>query len=62
MPRKNGPIDGERDAELTPEQNDLRRAAHKIAWFRMNGRNDTANPFTDDEPDRPAEVDRQDRR
>jgi hypothetical protein len=26
-------------------QADLRRAAHKIAWARMNGSIDTVNPF-----------------
>jgi hypothetical protein len=29
------------------EQADLKRAAHKIAWSRMNGRNDAANPFAE---------------
>jgi hypothetical protein len=31
----------------TREQADLKRAAHKIAWSRMNGRNDAMNPFVE---------------
>jgi hypothetical protein len=29
----------------TPDRAELRRAAHKIAWTRMNGSIDAANPF-----------------
>ena len=30
----------------------MRRAAHKIAWARMNGSIDAANPFVEVDPDR----------
>jgi hypothetical protein len=33
---------------------DLRRAAHKIAWARMNGSTDAANPFGKANPRRVA--------
>lgn len=61
MARKNGPTEDDRDTEVRTEQTDLRRAAHKIAWSRMNGRDDTSNPFADSERNRSAEVDRHDR-
>lgn len=34
------------------ERAKLGRAAHKIAWTRMNGSTNAANPFVDAEPDR----------
>jgi hypothetical protein len=42
----------------TQDAAELRRAAHKIAWTRMNGRNDSANPFVEADPNRPAPGDR----
>jgi hypothetical protein len=36
----------DREPERMETQSDLTRAAHKIAWTRMNGRNDALNPFT----------------
>ena len=33
---------------------ELRRIAHKIAWARMNGSVDAANPFVEADPNRPA--------
>jgi hypothetical protein len=35
-------------------QADLRRAAHKIAWARMNGSIEAANPFGEANPSRVA--------
>jgi hypothetical protein len=32
----------------TEERAELRRAAHKIAWTRMNGSIGAANPFTEE--------------
>ena len=34
-----------REIAETLEPTELRRAAHKIAWARMNGSIDAANPF-----------------
>jgi hypothetical protein len=45
------------EAHDTPEVLDpaeLRRIAHKIAWARMNGSVDAANPFVESDPNRPA--------
>jgi hypothetical protein len=45
------------DVQDTPETLDpaeLRRAAHKIAWARMNGSSDAANPFVEAGPNRLA--------
>lgn len=36
----------------TQDRVDLRRAAHKIAWTRMNGSIVAANPFVEADPDR----------
>ena len=36
----------------TQDQEELRRAAHKIAWARMNGSIDAANPFVEADPNR----------
>jgi hypothetical protein len=44
------------EAHDTPETQDpaeLGRIAHKIAWARMNGSVDAANPFVDADPNRP---------
>jgi hypothetical protein len=41
------------DVQDTPETQDpaeLRRIVHKIAWVRMNGSIDTANPFVEADP------------
>ena len=35
------------DIPETQDQAELRRTAHKIAWTRMNGRNDAVNPFVE---------------
>jgi hypothetical protein len=43
-----------REFAETQDRADLRRAAHKIAWARMNGRNDAANPFVEADPNRLA--------
>ena len=43
-----------------PEGSDpeaLRRIAHKIAWARMNGSVNAANPFVETDPDRAATKD-----
>ena len=34
------------------DREELRRAAHKIAWAQMNGSIDAANPFVEVDPDR----------
>ena len=41
-----------REIAETQDQAELRRAAHKIAWRRMNGSNNAANPFVEAEPNR----------
>jgi hypothetical protein len=40
--------------EITDTQDgvDLKRTAHKIAWARMNGTIDAANPFVAADPNR----------
>ncbi len=43
------PAEGQEILE-TQDQVDLRRAAHKIAWARMNGSTDAANPFVEADP------------
>jgi hypothetical protein len=43
-----------REIAETQDRAELRRAAHKIAWARMNGSNDAANPFGEANPDRLA--------
>jgi hypothetical protein len=42
--------------EVTPtsEQINLARTARKIAWSRMNGRNDALNPFAEAPPSQSA--------
>jgi hypothetical protein len=45
------------EAHDTPENSEpaeLRRIAHKVAWARMNGSVDAANPFVEADPNRPA--------
>jgi hypothetical protein len=37
---------------LETDRAELRRAAHKIAWTRMNGSIDAANPFMEADPNR----------
>ncbi|PPQ35972.1 hypothetical protein [Rhodopila globiformis] len=49
----------DREPERMESQSDLNRAAHKIAWTRMNGRNDALNPFTGAEADGSAREERQ---
>jgi hypothetical protein len=34
------------------DREELRRTAHKIAWARMNGSIDVANPFVEIDPNR----------
>jgi hypothetical protein len=46
-----------RDILETQDREGLSRAAHKIAWARMNGSIDAANPFVAD-PNRLAPQDR----
>jgi hypothetical protein len=41
-----------RDIVETQDRAELRRAAHKIAWARMNGSIDAANPFVMADPNR----------
>jgi hypothetical protein len=36
----------------TQDREELRRAAHKIAWTRMNGSTNAANPFVEADPNR----------
>jgi hypothetical protein len=36
----------------TQDREELRRAAHKIAWMRMNGSINAANPFVEADPSR----------
>jgi len=43
-----------REAVPMNEQTNLARTAHKIAWSRMNGRNDAMNPFVEVRQDQPA--------
>ena len=38
----------------TQDREELRRAAHKIAWARMNGTIDAGNPFVAADSDRLA--------
>jgi hypothetical protein len=40
---------------------ELRRIAHKIAWARMNGSGDAANPFVEADPNHPAPRNRMNR-
>jgi len=44
-----------REVMPTTEEVNLARAAHKIAWTRMNGRNDALNPFVEAQLDRSSE-------
>jgi hypothetical protein len=46
-----------REMTETLDPAELRRAAHKIAWTRMNGSMDAANPFveTDQNPLKPGD-------
>jgi hypothetical protein len=39
-----------REIAETQDRAELKRAAHKIAWARMNGSNDAANPFVEADP------------
>lgn len=39
-----------RESLQTQDQAELKRAAHKIAWTRMNGSINAANPFTEADP------------
>jgi hypothetical protein len=41
-----------RDIVETQDRAELRRAAHKIAWTRMNGSIDAENPFVEADPNR----------
>jgi hypothetical protein len=41
----------------TQDREELRRAAHKIAWARMNGSIDAANPFVEADANRFAQGD-----
>ena len=41
-----------REIAETLDPAELRRAAHKIAWARMNGSIDAANPFVEADPNR----------
>jgi hypothetical protein len=41
------------------DREELRRAAHKIVWARMNGSIDAANPFVEADPNRFARGDGQ---
>jgi hypothetical protein len=43
-----------RESLDTEERDELRRAAHKIAWARMNGTIDAGNPFVAADSDRLA--------
>jgi hypothetical protein len=43
-----------RDTPETQDPAELRRIAHKIAWARMNGSADAANPFVEADPNRRA--------
>ena len=43
-----------RDIAEPQVQAELRRAAHKIAWTRMNGSIDVANPFLEADSNRIA--------
>jgi hypothetical protein len=47
------PVDVQTTSE-TQDPAELRRIAHKIAWARMNGSIDAANPFVEAAPLRPA--------
>lgn len=47
-----------RELEEAKGRAELGRAAHKIAWARMNGSNNAANPFMEAGPDRSTPVDR----
>jgi hypothetical protein len=42
------------DASEPLDPTELGRIAHKIAWARMNGSVDAANPFVEADPNRPA--------
>jgi hypothetical protein len=50
-----------RDTPEAPDPAELRRIAHKIAWARMNGSVDAANPFVEADPNRPAPRNRMNR-
>jgi hypothetical protein len=43
-----------RESLETQDRAELRRTAHKIAWTRMNGTIDAANPFVAADSDRLA--------
>jgi hypothetical protein len=43
-----------REISETEVQAELRRAAHKVAWARMNGSIDAANPFLEPNANRGA--------
>jgi hypothetical protein len=45
------------EIEETQDREELRRAAHKIAWARMNGSIDAANPFVEADASRLARGD-----
>jgi hypothetical protein len=47
-----------REIAETLDPAELRRAAHKIAWTRMNGSFDAANPFVEADPNHVAPRDR----
>jgi hypothetical protein len=42
------------DSQEALDPAELRRIAHKIAWARMNGSIDAANPFVEADPNRRA--------
>jgi hypothetical protein len=42
------------DSLETQDPAELRRIAHKIAWARMNGSINAANPFVEADPNRAA--------
>jgi hypothetical protein len=50
------PKQAEADREMAGmvDQAALKRAVHKIAWTRMNGRNDAMNPFAEANAEQPT--------
>jgi hypothetical protein len=48
----------DREPIRVDDQANLTRAAHKIAWTRMNGRNDAQNPFAQGQTGRSAREER----
>jgi hypothetical protein len=46
--------DIEPEITSTNGQAELTRMAHRIAWTRMNGRNDALNPFAETQTSQPA--------